>query len=248
MLSLRTLSIRTKLLTLVMGVALLMGGASGIYSFVRTNLLLREEVVKRGRYFAQNLALNSYFGILTEDKPILAAQMENALSAATEKKGGASKGTEKTTADKGETDILGVMIRGADGQILVQSGQALRTQDLPREAAKTIEQLDAVAVSGEEVLLFRAPVLAPAAAGGDLAAEMGVGAATPAGSRRCQGRGRDPHQQAPTVDPTADHPAGDGPGGPRLDRQRQRLRLVPDRPLVAPRPTHDRPGGRSGQG
>ena len=65
MLNFGTLSIRTKLLTLVVGVALLMGGASAVYSFVRTNALLREEVVKRGRYIAQNLALNSYFGILT---------------------------------------------------------------------------------------------------------------------------------------------------------------------------------------
>ena len=186
MLSLRTLSIRTKLLTLVMGVALLMGGSSGIYSFVRTNLLLREEVVKRGRYFAQNLALNSYFGILTEDKPILAAQMENALSAATEKKGGAQKGTERTTPDKGDTDILGVMIRGADGQILVQSGQGLRTQDLPRDTAKEMEQLDAATASGEEVILFRAPVLAPTPSG-DMAAEMGLGAATRAGREDTKG-------------------------------------------------------------
>ncbi len=99
MLNFGTLSIRTKLLSLVVGVASLMGGASAVYSFVRTNTLLREEVVKRGRYVAHNLALNSYIGILTEDKPILTAQMENALSAGTEKKGGAEKKTEQTAAD-----------------------------------------------------------------------------------------------------------------------------------------------------
>ncbi|HLA78811.1 MAG TPA: methyl-accepting chemotaxis protein [Vicinamibacteria bacterium] len=171
--SLSSLSIRTKLLTLVVGVTLLMGGASAIYSYASTNALLREEVVKRGRYIAQNLALNSYFGILTEDKPILIAQMENALSAGAEKK------AEKTPAAAGATDILGAAIRDAKGQILVQTGEVVRTQDLPKNAAKEMEQMDAMTSKGEEVILFRAPVVTPpTATGGDMAAELGLGAAT----------------------------------------------------------------------
>ncbi len=181
--SLRSMSIRSKLLALVVGVTLVMGLASAIYSYASTNSLLREEVVKRGRYIAQNLALNSYFGILTEDKPILIAQMENALSAGTEKKAG------KTQGAQGEADILGAAIRDAKGQILVQTGETIRAQDLPKNAAKEMEQADALTAKGEEVILFRAPVVTPpTATGGDVAAELGLGAA-PATSGAAEQKG-----------------------------------------------------------
>ena len=45
--------------------------------------LLREQMVKRGRYIAQNLAYNAEYGVLTEDKTLLNQLLEGALSAGT---------------------------------------------------------------------------------------------------------------------------------------------------------------------
>ena len=42
--------------------------------------MLRDQLVKRGRYIAANLAYNSKYGVLTEDKPLLTQLLEGALS------------------------------------------------------------------------------------------------------------------------------------------------------------------------
>ena len=75
-------SIRTKLLLLVAGVALVVGGVSAVYDLVASEGLLREQMVKRGRYIAANLAYNSKYGVLTEDKPLLTQFLEGAVAAA----------------------------------------------------------------------------------------------------------------------------------------------------------------------
>ena len=64
-------SIRAKFLLLVAGVALLVGAVSAGFELFMSGALLREQMVKRGRYIAQNLAYNSKYGVLTEDKPLL---------------------------------------------------------------------------------------------------------------------------------------------------------------------------------
>src|SRR5262249_15870531 len=76
-------SIRTKFLLLVAGVALLVGAVSAGFELLMSGALLREQMVKRGRYIAQNLAYNSKYGVLTEDKPLLSQLLERALSART---------------------------------------------------------------------------------------------------------------------------------------------------------------------
>jgi hypothetical protein len=143
---LRTLSIRTKLLLLVAGVAFLVGTVSAVYSSVSSGRMLREQMVKRGMYIAGNLAYNSKYGVLTKDRPLLTQLLEGAIAA---------------QAGQG-SDVVGAMIRDARGAILAQKGVSIR--DLPLDPATTIEERDAVAGNGEDVILFRAPVTTPVAA------------------------------------------------------------------------------------
>ena len=145
---LRTLSIRTKLLLLVAGVALLVGTVSAVYSSVSSGRVLREQMVKRGAYIAGNLAYNSKYGVLTEDRPLLTQLLEGAIS-----------------AQSGQgSDVVGAMIRDAKGAILAQKGVSIR--DLPLAPATTVEERDAVADNAEDVILFRAPVTTAAGEAG----------------------------------------------------------------------------------
>jgi methyl-accepting chemotaxis protein len=155
-------SIRTKFLLLVAGVALVVGGVSVVYDLVASEGLLREQMVKRGRYIATNLAFNSKYGVLTEDKPLLTQFLEGAVAAG----GGVAT----------HSDVVGALIRDAKGTILAQTGKAIR--DLPAAPAAVVEERDAVTVDGEQVLLFRAPVTSTSATSGGMAAELGLAAPT----------------------------------------------------------------------
>jgi methyl-accepting chemotaxis protein len=152
---LRTLSIRTKLLLLVAGVALLVGTVSAGYSSVSSGHVLREQMAKRGAYIAGNLAYNSKYGVLTEDRPLLTQLLEGAIA-----------------AQSGQgSDVVGAMIRDAKGAILAQKGASIR--DLPLTPTTIVEDRDVVADNGEDAILFRAPVTtasAGAEAGGDVSA------------------------------------------------------------------------------
>src|SRR6185503_15508056 len=110
-------SIRTKLLLLVVLVALSVNAISAAYSYFSTSDLLRDQMVKRGQYIAANLAYNSKYGVLTEDKPLLTQLLDGAL-------GG---------------DVVGAMIRDAKGQTLAQKGENVRPQDLPATPAEAPE-------------------------------------------------------------------------------------------------------------
>jgi methyl-accepting chemotaxis protein len=152
-------SIRSKLVLLVVLVAAIVGGVSAIYDLRASNLTLREQMVKRGRYIATNLAYNSKYGVLTEDKPLLTQFLEGAVSV------NLAEGT----------DVVGAMVRDTKGAVLASKGAAI--QDLPPLPAGAIEERDAATVAGEPVLLFRAPVTtSTAGAGGDMAAELGISA------------------------------------------------------------------------
>jgi methyl-accepting chemotaxis protein len=153
-------SIRTKFLLLVAGVALLVGAVSAGFELLMSGALLREQVVKRGRYIAQNLSYNSKYGVLTEDKPLLSQLLEGALSA----------GTDRSRA--GSSDVVGAMIRDAKGSVLAQRGALIR--DLPSTPAATIQERDTVTEQGEPVILFRAPVTSDPGAG--MAGELGLAA------------------------------------------------------------------------
>jgi len=136
-----TKSIRTKLLLLVAGVALAVGAVSVAYDIVAGESLVREQIVKRGRYIASNLAFNAKYGVLTEDRPLLVQFLEGATEAG---------------ADGEATDVVGALIRDAEGGVLAEVG--LGIADLPPEPATTLGEVDARTTSGEEVFLFRAPV------------------------------------------------------------------------------------------
>ena len=155
------MSIRKKLLALVSFVALAVGGVSAVWSSVSSGHLLREQMVKRGRYIAANLAYNSKYGVLTEDKQLLNQLLEGAMAA-----GG------------GPSDVVGAMIRDAKGAVLAQRGAPIK--DLPSGAAARFDEKDAETETGDDVILFRAPVTLAtrAAGGGDVAAELGVAAPT----------------------------------------------------------------------
>src|SRR4249919_3618609 len=103
-------SIRTKFLLLVAGVATVVGFVSVVYDLLGSQELLREQMVKRGRYIATNLAFNSKYGVLTEDKPLLTQFLEGAVSS------GVAEGS----------DVVGAMIRDAKGAVLAAKGMAIQ--------------------------------------------------------------------------------------------------------------------------
>ena len=65
--AINTKSIRTKLLGLIAFIALAVGGVSVLYDLQAGGTLLREQIVKRGRYVVSNLAFNAKYGVLPED-------------------------------------------------------------------------------------------------------------------------------------------------------------------------------------
>ena len=115
-------SIRTRLVLLVAGVALLVGGVSGLFQLRTSGQLLEQQLEKRGRYIASNLAYNSKYGVLTEDKPLLNQTLEGAV------------GTE------GDNDVIGAVVRDASGAVLAQRGATIK--DLPPKPASVPEHVD----------------------------------------------------------------------------------------------------------
>ena len=139
--AINTKSIRTKLLLLLAGIAAAVTVIAVGYDLYHRHQVLREQISKRGRYISSNLAFNAKYGVLTEDKPLLLQFLQGAVT---------------SDGSQSENDVVGAMIRDAKGQVLAQTGRALR--DLPREVPTTIEERVATTTDGERVLLFRAPV------------------------------------------------------------------------------------------
>ncbi|HJS59105.1 MAG TPA: hypothetical protein VKA01_13470, partial [Vicinamibacteria bacterium] len=148
-------SIRTKLVFLTALVAVMTGGIATVFSGFSNRGVLREELVKRGNYIALNLAYNSKYGVLTEDKPLLSQLLEGAMSSVAGQ----------------SSDVVGAMIRDQQGGILAQKGFSVK--NLPSTPAKALESVDAVTDQGESAMLFRAPVTTTASGGGGMAAELG---------------------------------------------------------------------------
>ncbi len=152
-------SIRTRLVFLVAIVSFLIGAAATTYDLLSSRAVLRDQLVKRGRYIAANLAYNSKYGVLTEDKPLLAQLLEGAMSAVAGQ----------------DSDVIGAMIRDAKGTVLAQKGIGVR--GLPTAAAGRLEEVEGTAENGDNVILFRAPVMTTGSSGGGaMAAELGLSA------------------------------------------------------------------------
>jgi hypothetical protein len=99
---------------------------------------VREQVIKRGKYIAANLAYNSDYGVLIEDPTQLTDLAAGAMA--------------------GSDDVVAVVIRNTKGKVLVRRGAEIK--DLPPLPSPTVDVVDATLVSGERVLLFRAGVTA----------------------------------------------------------------------------------------
>jgi methyl-accepting chemotaxis protein len=151
-----TKSIRAKILSLLTLTAFVITGVSLAYDLVAGGRAIREQIVKRGRYVASNLAFNAKYGVLTEDKALLAQFLEGAVAA-----GG----------DAERSDVVGAMIRDARGAVLAQTGKAIR--DLPGALPSDLEEREAVTTEAERVLLFRAPVTS-SSGGSSLGEELGA--------------------------------------------------------------------------
>jgi hypothetical protein len=110
------LSIRTKLGLLITGVALLVGGISAIYSSVQSGRLLRDQIVRRGRFIADHLAKRGLYPVMTEDKQELTSLATSAMEA------GVVHGEEAEAGrrEDARSDVIGVIIRDAKGNVLVQ--------------------------------------------------------------------------------------------------------------------------------
>src|SRR5512143_8100 len=102
-----TKSVRTKLLGLLAFIALAVGGVSVVYDLVAGEAVIRDQVVKRGRYMASNLAFNSKYGVLTEDRPLLVTSLEGVVAAG---------------AEGERSDVVGALIRDGKGAVLAQTG------------------------------------------------------------------------------------------------------------------------------
>jgi methyl-accepting chemotaxis protein len=166
-------SIRTKLLLLVAGVALLVGMVSATYFWGSSKTLLRTQVVKRGSYIAKNLAINSEYGVMIEDPTQLTDLVEAVAGA------GADVG------DAASNDVVAVIIRNAKGAILAKKGDI---RDLPPQPATTKQAVDAWTVDGEPVILFRAPVVSQTKTGNTTGVvDFGVAPATAAGVQEQKG-------------------------------------------------------------
>ncbi len=155
--ALESMSIRSRLMLLAGGIALLVGGVSAIWNVRASQSVLRDELRKRGAFIAGNLAYNVQYGVLTEDKPLLKQFLEGAMTA--------------SSADaEAASDVVGGVIRSTNGEILVQAGHAIK--DLPKELPKSQDALDAVMEDGEKVILFRAPVTSSSGSGSGMAGEL----------------------------------------------------------------------------
>jgi methyl-accepting chemotaxis protein len=136
-----TRSIRAKLLLLVVGIAVVVGLAAVVYDVVAGGNAIHDQLVKRGRYIASNLAFNAKYGVLTEDRPLLVNLLEGATGAGSE---------------GDSSDVVGAMVRDASGEVLAQVGMEIR--GLPPEPAAEVGELETETTTGEAAYLFRAPV------------------------------------------------------------------------------------------
>jgi methyl-accepting chemotaxis protein len=159
-------SIRAKFLGLLTLTAVVITGVSVIYDIVAGGAAIRDQIVRRGRYVASNLAFNAKYGVLTEDKPLLREFLEGAVTAG---------------AEGARADVVGAMIRDGKGAVLAQTGKALR--DLPGALPAALEEREAFTTDGEPVILFRAPVTG-SASGTDLGEQVGAAPATPMGEMK----------------------------------------------------------------
>ena len=128
-----TKSIRSKLLALLAVVALAVTIIAVLNDLRSGETQIGREIAKRGRYVASSLALGAQYGVLVEDRALLQKSLEAGVAAA----GGAQGGSE----------IVGAMIRDANGNTLAEIGPKIR--DLPEKPPTRVEERKANTADGQ---------------------------------------------------------------------------------------------------
>ena len=144
------LSIRTKLLLLVAGVALLVGGVSAVFSSESSGRLLREQIVRRGRFIADHLAKRGLYPVMTEDKQELMSLATSAMEAGVSRAQDGKRNEERS-------DVVGVIIRDAKGTVLAQrwaEGAGTKVVGRGDGPVLSYEEHDAVTDAGLGIMLF----------------------------------------------------------------------------------------------
>jgi hypothetical protein len=129
---------RRRALVGLVGVCLVVVVVAATFQSVQSRALVHEQITRRGRYIAVNLAYNSRYGVLTEDRPLLAQMLEGAA--------GGYAGA----------DVAGGSIRDATGAVLAEVGAAV--SERPTSPPDRPDERMAVTTDGREVLLFRCPL------------------------------------------------------------------------------------------
>jgi len=131
---------RRRALAGLVGVSLLVVAVAATFQFLRSRALVHEQLTRRGRYIAANLAYNSRYGVLTEDRPLLAQMLEGAAG------------------DYAGPDVAGGSVRDATGAVLAEVGAAV--SERPKDRPERPDERTAVTTDSREVLLFRCPITA----------------------------------------------------------------------------------------
>ena len=175
----QSLSIRTKLLGLVAGVALARGlRSSGLYSYWSSKRLLETRSSSAAATSRPTWPTTASYGVLTEDKHASSPSSWRACPGG----GGAAR----------SRDVVGALIRDAKGAVLAQVGvgSARAAARAPQSVAQRARR---VTDRGEQIYLFRAPVTT--AAGSGMAAELRPSIPTRPATSGAEGRRGGGHQQ-----------------------------------------------------
>jgi hypothetical protein len=120
------------------GAVALSGAVLSMYAGAMAERLVGDEVARRGRWAATQLAMEARYGVSTGDRPLLAQLVDSAQAA-------------------GGSDVAGVAVRDATGRVLAQAPPA---ESVPAARPGTIGAPVAQVVSSTrgEVLQFSARV------------------------------------------------------------------------------------------
>jgi hypothetical protein len=166
-------SSRTRIPVLLGGLAALAAtaliGASALsrVSYKSHGTLIEDQLRRRGAYIASNLAMNSNYGVLTEDGPLLRQLIDAVLH---------SSASGETNAD-----VVGVAIRNAKGVALAQNGVTSKSQ--PPTPSPGISAERTTTADGDDVFLFHAPVHPSASSGPAGSVEVAI-STRPANAQR----------------------------------------------------------------
>ncbi len=120
------------------GTVALSGVLLGLYAGAITGRVAGEEAARRGRSAAAQLAGNAVYGLMTDDR-VLLEMLAN------------------ITLQTSDADIVGVVVRNAEGEILVQSWRPGHSVAVLPGPAGARQERRALSAGGAELVLFGEP-------------------------------------------------------------------------------------------